>query len=82
MAAPIFLDIDRVIRTHRSLIEAYEVGLVEMTLSVACGSSGRSESAEFCRSKVPALGDGERSRMQERRFFAICAESRHNLSGA
>ena len=127
MAAPVFLDMDRVIRTHRSLIEAYggidgirdagllhsaiampqasfggqylhadlfemaaaylyhivqnhpfldgnkrtgaataiiflamndleieadEVGLVELTLSVACGNAGKSEIAEFFRSRA------------------------------
>jgi len=127
MAPPVFLDIDRVIRTHRSLIEAYggvdgvrdagllhsalampqasfggqylhadlfeiaaayryhivqnhsvldgnkrtgaasaiiflamneweleadEDGLVEMTLAVACGNSGKSEIAEFFRSRA------------------------------
>ena len=47
MAAPVFLDIDRVIRTHRSLIEAYggvggirDAGLLHSAIAMPQASFG------------------------------------------
>jgi hypothetical protein len=52
--APIFLDIEKVMRVHRSLIERYggleglrDAGLVEITRDVAKGTAGKAEVAEF-----------------------------------
>jgi prophage maintenance system killer protein len=53
MANPFFLDMAIIFLAMNDLeIDADEDGLVELTLSVACGNSGKPEIAEFFRSRA------------------------------